>query len=531
MRRFSQLHDELDHTTETAAKVAAMVTYLNDVPAGDAAWAVFLLTGQRLKRLIPGKVLMDWALKASGLPAWLFADCQNAVGDSAETVSLLLDRSLAGTADATVPLHDWIEDRIESLRKLPADERETLVLPWWSTLMRSEIFLLNKLLTGSFRTGVPRSLVVQALAEIAGLPTTTISHRLAGQWTPSAAWFQSLLGEHRAADDRSRPYPFFFASPLERAPDILGPRQAWQAEWAWDGSRCQLINRDGAVFLWTGDEDLVTECYPELSAMAAGSLPDGAVIDGKILAWNEDGVLPAAVLQRRAGRSKVSKRLLDEAPVCFLAHDLLEEGGVDLRQHPLSERRPRLEALALQVGKPLMISPTIDAESWDDLEAIRLSARQRKAEGLLLKSKTSLYGAGRQQGDWWTWKADPLNLKTVLIYAEAGSGHRAGLFTDYTFGVWRGEELVPVVKASSGLSEEEIATLDRWVRKNTMERFGPVRHVEPYHVFELAFDGISASPRRKSGVSLRFPRITRWLTETAPADADRLEQVKALLDL
>ncbi len=528
MRRFSRLHDELAHATEAETKVAMLVAYLKDVPADDAAWAVFLLTGRRLKRLISGKELTNWALKASGLPAWLFAECQNAVGDDAETASLLLDRDLAGIADISVPLHAWIEDRIERLRELPADEREILVRSWWQAMTRSEIFLLSKLLTGSFRAGVPCPLVVQALAAFTGLPRTTISHRLAGDWTPSAAWFESLSDKLRAADHRAKPYPFSPASFLEQRPESLGPCHAWQAEWKWEGIRGQLIKRDHEIFLWAGGGELVTGCYPELSAMTESSLPDGTVIVGEILAWNEDGVMPLAALQKRAGRSKVSKRILDEAPVRMLAYDLLEVGGIDLRRQPLSERWRQLEALVERARGPLMLSVTIDAGSWNDLAAIRSQSRQRKAVGLMLRQKASTHGIARQQGDCWIWKADPLYLKAVLIYAQTGSGHHAGLFTDYTFGVWRGEELVPIAKTSAGLSEEEVTVLDRWIRQNTKERFGPVRHVEPHHVFELAFDAIVVSPRRKSGVSLQLPRIIRWLTETAPAGADTLEQVKAL---
>ncbi len=531
MQRFSQLFDDLDSTTKTNAKVAAMVEYFKEVPAEDAAWAVFFLTGQRLKRLITGKVLRDWALTASGLPEWLVIDCHAAVGDSAETVSLLLDQGLAETVDTadTVSLHRWMEERILPLRGLSAEEQEALVGAWWQAMPRAEIFLLSKLLTGGFRVGVSKLLVVRALAELAGLPGPTISHRLMGQWQPSGDWFHGLLDEHGPADDRSRPYPFFLASPLEVSPKSLGALDAWQAEWKWDGIRGQLIRREGEVFLWTRGEELVTGRYPELEAMA-GRLPDGVVLDGEILAWNEEGVMPFSVLQKRIGREKVGKKILLDAPVAFLAYDLLEEEGRDLRQDPLTARRARLLALIANVGPPLMMSATIEAESWEALGAIREESRSRRVEGLMLKRRNSAYGTGRTRGDWWKWKVDPLNLDAVLIYAQAGSGRRANLFTDYTFAVWKDDALVPIAKAYSGLSDDEIATLDRWIRRHTLERFGPVRSVEPYHVFELAFEGISPSTRHtKSGVALRFPRIARWRKDKVPADADRLDDVKALL--
>ena len=531
MQRFSQLYDELDQTTKTNAKVAAMVDYFQEVPAEDAAWAVFFLTGQRLKRLISGRVLREWALNASGLPEWLVVDSYAAVGDSAETVSLLLDherREPKVEAD-TSALHEWMEEKILPLRGAPVDQQEADVRAWWETLPRNEIYLLNKLLTGGFRVGVSKLLVVRALAEIANLPGPTISHRLMGKWQPTGDWYQSLLAEHTDDDDRSRPYPFFLASALEQAPDTLGARKEWQAEWKWDGIRGQLIRRDGEVFIWTRGEEEVTDRYPEISIMAE-KLPDGVVIDGEILAWNDDGVMPFSVLQTRIGREKVNKTILKTAPVAFLAYDLLEQDGQDLRQEPLMVRRQRLQALVDAVGKPLMISDVIDGDAWDDLAEIRSEARSRRVEGIMLKRLDSAYGTGRTRGDWWKWKVDPLNIDAVLIYAQAGSGRRANLFTDYTFAVWKGEELVPIAKAYSGLSDKEITTLDRWIRRNTRERFGPVRHVEPHHVFELAFEGVNEAPRRKAEIALRFPRIARWRTDKAPADADKLEQVKRFLN-
>ena len=529
MQRFSQLYADLDRTTKTNAKVQAMVGYFRDVPPEDAAWAVFFLTGQRLKRLISGKVLRDWALKASGLPEWLATDAHAAVGDSAETVSLLLDRGLVEPSGDVLSLAQWMEERILSLKGQPAESQEALVTEWWSHLPRAEIFLLNKLLTGGFRVGVSKLLVVRALAEVADLPRPAISHRLMGLWQPTADWYEKLLDPDTTDDDCSRPYPFFLASPLEQDPAELGLIEDWLAEWKWDGIRGQLIHRGGEIFLWTRGEELVTDRYPEI-ATAARKLPDGVVLDGEILAWNEEGVMPFSVLQKRIGRDKLGPKILEEAPVGFLAYDLLEQDGQDIRTLQQAERRERLEAIVETAGKPLMMSGLIDARSWEDLAAIRDESRSRRVEGLMLKRRTAAYGTGRTRGDWWKWKIDPLTLDAVMIYAQAGSGRRANLFTDYTFAVWKGEDLVPIAKAYSGLDDTEIRKLDRWIRQNTIERFGPVRSVTPHHVFELAFEGINASTRHKSGVALRFPRIARWRNDKKPADADTLDQVKALLE-
>ena len=527
MQQFAELYEALDGTTRTSAKVEAIVRYLRAAPAEDAAWATFFLTGQRLKRLISGRTLRLWAQQRAGLPDWLVEEAHAAVGDSAETAALLVPSAAeAGSGAEHLPLHRWMEERILMLQGQPAERQYALVCAWWDELPRNEIFVLNKLLTGAFRVGVSKLLVVRALAEVAGLPRATIAHRLMGRAQPSAAWYRSLLAAE-GDGDRARPYPFFLASPLEADPESLGPVADWFAEWKWDGIRGQLMRRAGEIFLWSRGEELLTERFPEL-VQAASRLPDGVVLDGEVLAWSE-GVLPFAVLQRRIGRDRLTQQLLQDAPAAFLAYDLLEQGDVDLRALPFAERRVRLERL-VQVSDRLLVSPEVRAAGWDELAALRGAARDRRVEGLMLKRRDAPYGVGRQRGSWWKWKVAPFTLDAVLVYAQAGSGRRAGLFTDYTFAVWRGAELVPVAKAYSGLDAQEIAALDRWIRANTVDRFGPVRQVEPVQVFELAFEGIARSPRHKSGIALRFPRIARWRNDKPAAEADRLEQVRALLD-
>jgi DNA ligase 1 len=526
MRRFTQLYETLDATTRTSAKVAAMAAYFRAAPPEDAAWATFFLTGRRPKRLVSGRVLRQWAGEAVGLPEWLLADAHAAVGDSAETVALLVDAGSAREAAPPLALHQWVEERVLPLDGLPAAEQKARVAGWWAELSRSEVFVLNKLLTGALRVGVSQLLVVRALAEVAGLPPAAVSHRLMGRWQPSAAWFRALLAPEGGEEDRSRPYPFFLASPLEVAPEDLGAPEAWLAEWKWDGIRAQLIRRAGEVFLWSRGEELITARFPEI-VRAAARLPDGVALDGEVLAWGEAGVLPFAVLQQRIGRERLTPKVLDAAPACFLAYDLLEEGGVDLRQQPTGERRARLARLL--EATQIRLSPALEVADWAGLAALRARARERGVEGLMLKRRDAPYGAGRRRGAWWKWKVDPLTVDAVLVYAQAGSGRRANLFTDYTFALWRDGALVPVAKAYSGLSDEEILALDRWIRRHTLERFGPVRAVEPVQVFELAFEGAARSSRHKSGVALRFPRILRWRTDKPAAEADAIEQVLAMI--
>ncbi|HXH35017.1 MAG TPA: ATP-dependent DNA ligase, partial [Plantibacter sp.] len=501
--------------------------------------ATFFLTGRRLKRLVPHASIGAWTLAATGLDEWLLGECYAVVGDGAETAALMLDqlppsdeRQRAGGAlaapAATDSLAEWVEQRILPLRDAEPAEQQARVAAWWEGLDRLERFILFKLLTGEFRVGVSHTLVVRAIAQAAQLETTVIASRLMGEWTPSAEWFERVLSTDYTDDDRSRPYPFCLAAPLEGEVAALGDPRDWQIEWKWDGIRAQLIRRGEAVHLWSRGEELITHRFPEVSA-AATHLPDGTVLDGEILAFRDDRPLPFSALQQRIGRQKQVAQMAREVPVVFMTYDILEAGGEDVRPRALAERRALLDAVIPTAGV-LRVSPTIDADSWDALAARRASSRARAVEGLMIKRRTSVYGVGRKRGDWWKWKIDPYTIDAVLIYAQPGSGKRANLLTDYTFGVWYEGALVPVAKAYSGLSNEEIAEMDTWIRRHTRERFGPVRHVEPVQVFELGFEGIAESSRHRSGIAVRFPRMLRWRTDKKAEEADTLEHVRAILE-
>ncbi|HSG41155.1 MAG TPA: ATP-dependent DNA ligase [Thermoanaerobaculia bacterium] len=531
MRRFAQLYEALDRTTSTNEKVAALVAYFSSAPPEDAAWAVWFLTGRRLKRFLPSRLLARWAMAEAGIPDWLFEESYGSVGDLAETISLVLDGRGERETAPELPLSRWMSERLLPVRGIPEEEQRREVTGWWRGLPRWETFVLNKLLTGELRVGVSQTLVERALAQIAGVPQPTIAHRLMGTWEPTASFYEGLFSPGAEEEDGSRPYPFYLASPLEQTVEELGEREDWLVEWKWDGIRSQLIRRGGDVHLWSRGEELITERFPERVRAAASLLPDGTVLDGEILAWREGRPLPFAVLQRRIGRKKLTEKVLAEAPVAFLGYDLLEEGGRDVRERPLAERRTSLERV-LERGRPLfLLSSSVDAATWLEVARVRNEARERGVEGLILKRLASPYRAGRRRGDWWKWKIDPFTLDAVLVYAQPGHGRRANLLTDYTFAVWSGGELVPVAKAYSGLTDEEIATLDAWIRRHTVQKFGPVRSVEPVQVFELAFEGIAASPRHKSGIAVRFPRIARWRTDKRPDQADTLEGIRQLLEV
>lgn len=529
MKAFARLYTELDETTATSEKVAALARYFGAAPAPDAAWAVHFLSGRRPKRLVRSGDLRAWATEAARIPEWLFDESYHAVGDLAETIALLLPENADPHADPG-PLSRWVEERLLTLRELEPPAQRVALLAAWAELGGRERYVWNKLITGAFRVGASQRLVVRALAEVSGVPDEVIAHRLMGAWEPDASFFQRLIATDTEDADQSRPYPFALAYPLEQEAEALGEIHEWQAEWKWDGIRAQVVRRAGSVWLWSRGEDLLAGRFPEVELTGA-VLPDGTVLDGELLPWLDGVPLPFAQMQRRIGRKTVSRKILAEVPVVLLAYDLLEHAGTDVRALPLVERRARLEAIvaALPSGSAIRLSPIVDATDWGALVEARLAARDQSAEGLMLKRRESPYGVGRRRGDWWKWKVDPYSVDAVLIYAQLGSGRRAGLFTDYTFGIWDGDKLVPFAKAYSGLTDAEIAKVDAFVRQNTVERFGPVRVVKPDLVFELAFEGIQRSTRHRSGIAVRFPRMARWRTDKRPEDADSLDTVRALL--
>jgi DNA ligase 1 len=527
MKRFAALYEAIDRTTSTNAKVAALAAYFRDAPPADAAWAVFFLTGRRLKRLVPSPLLREWAEALTGIPGWLMMESYSAVGDMAELVALLFDHGPLGEREPDAPLATWVEDRLLPLAKMDPSAQRPLIARWWRGLPRSERFILNKLLSGEFRVGVAHTLVVRSIAQSAGTEPTAVAARLMGDWTPSADWFTSIVTPQPPGRDASQPYPFFLASPLEEPPDSLGDREPWLVEWKWDGIRAQLVRRNGDTWLWSRGEELVTRRFPEIAA-AATHLPDGTVLDGEILAFDGDKPMRFSALQQRIVRQKQLAQIMRAVPVVFMTYDILELNGSDVRDLPLETRRAALIGL-LAPSAVIRLSPEVAAASWEELASLRLESRARVVEGFILKRRDSAYGIGRRRGVWWKWKIDPLTIDAVLIYAQPGSGKRASLLTDYTFGVWENEQLVPIAKAYSGLSNAEIEELDRWIRRHTLERHGPVRAVDPVQVFELGFEAIGPSTRHRSGVAVRFPRMLRWRRDKTAKEADSLETLKRLM--
>lgn len=562
MRAFATLFQALDATTAQSAKLAALVAYLRVAPPADAAWATYFLAGGKPRQMVPTKRLKSLAQEAAGLPEWLFEESYQAVGDLAETLALLLPPPVQ---PVDLPLAAWMAQLLP-LRALPPEEADARLRSQWGMLAPEQRFVYFKLITGNFRVGVSRLQVTQALATVSALDPKRIAHRLMGYTQigrqPAADDYAALVApvDHAAngsepgtgdAGMAGQPYPFFLAHPFNQPvaemPALLGAPGDWMVEWKWDGIRAQIVRRAGAVWVWSRGEELVTDRFPELAEAAMAALPDGTVVDGEILVWlpDEPQPRPFADLQKRLGRKTLGPKLLRELPVVLVTYDLLEHAGQDLRQQPQEARRALLEATLLPdpaaiapAAQPsLRLSTLLQGADWPDLAHQREAARGMGTEGFMLKHRQAHYGVGRTKdvGVWWKWKIDPMSVDAVLIYAQRGHGRRASLYSDYTFAVWNGppddpdRQLVPFAKAYSGLTDVEIGQVDAIIRKTTRESFGPVRSVDATMVFELGFEGIGRSPRHKSGIAVRFPRMLRWRQDKTVAEADTLQTLVALL--
>lgn len=535
MKDFAHLIQTLDSTNKTNTKVAALADYFRNASGPDRVWTIAILSHRRPPRAVNTRLLRQWASELAGIPLWLFEESYHIVGDLAETIALVVPYQ--GSSQTELPsLSDYLQDLIV-LKATSEEEKKQYLMRNWPRLDYYERFVFTKFFTGGFRIGISQKLMTRALSLATGIEEDTLAYRLMGNWDPSQVSYQELVLEPQQEEQLSKPYPFFLAYALEDQPGQLGDPGAWLMEHKWDGIRAQLIIRNGNLFVWSRGEELITHSYPEFSLLA-DHLPDGTVIDGEILPYPKETVGSFNDLQKRLGRKKVSKALLKKIPVILRAYDLLEWEGEDIRQRPFDYRNGLLRNLVMPLaedpGIPLDISSPMEIPDWEAAEKERGRSREHRSEGLMLKRKDAPYRVGRKKGDWWKWKVAPLTVDAVLTYAMRGHGRRSNLFTDYTFALWDekedGErELVTFAKAYSGLTDAEFRKLDAWIKKNTLERFGPVRSVKPYHVFEIAFEGIAHSRRHKSGVATRFPRILRWRQDKTPEQADTLSTVKNLI--
>ena len=528
MKQFANLFMKLDQTNKTNQKLTALVNYFDSAPDDEKVWAIAIMSHRRPKRPVNTKELREWCRELTDLPEWLFEETYHVVGDLAETIAKLLPE-VEKSPDRG--LLYWVNFLIH-LRKQSQAEKKQAIVKAWQELETFERFVFNKLITGGFRIGVSQKLMTRALAKHLDKDPADIAHRLMGNWNPAEMSFHDLLLDKSVERDASKPYPFFLAYQLEDDLVGLGEPEDWLAEYKWDGIRGQLIVRKGEVYLWSRGEELITDQYPELKEVIE-LVPEGTVLDGEILVFKGGKVQGFSLLQKRIGRKSIGSKMLKDAPVVLRCYDILEHNGKDIRDQPQSYRRETLEELFsnLPNNSLLQISEKIDFANWEELAEIRENARSRFSEGLMLKSRKSAYGVGRTKGGWWKWKVDPLTVDAVLIYAMIGHGRRANLYTDYTFAVWDEDILVPFTKAYSGLTDEEFRQVDSFVKRNTVDRFGPVRSVNPELVFEIAFEGIQKSNRHKSGIALRFPRMKRWRKDKPASEANTLNDLQELLEL
>ncbi len=528
LKLFAQLVQVLGTSTKTTDKLEALVNYFANANEKDKVWVIALFSGRKPKRAVNSTQLATWSVEVAGLPGWLFGESYHTVGDLAETISLLLPEGAGNDADDK-PLHFYLEE-FRRIEKQDEAIRKQFILDCWKTMDRNQQFVFNKLITGAFRIGVSQKMMVNALAKFTSLEPSVIAHRISGQWDPSTTTLLDLLDESPAIIDYSKPYPFYLAYALDAEPATLGDPGEWQVEWKWDGIRGQMIKRNNELFVWSRGEDLMTEKFPEYQLLK-DLLPDNIVLDGEIIPSREGKPLPFALLQTRIGRKNITKKQLQEVPITFFAYDLLEYDGEDWRNRPLSERRAKLETIIQPLNSnTLLLSEIVPFTDWERLKEQRLTSRDQCAEGFMIKRKSSAYQVGRKVGDWWKWKIDPLTIDAVMIYAEKGAGRRSNLYTAYTFAVRDGEKLVAFTRAYSGLTDKEFNEVDAFVKRNAIEKFGPVRTVKPELVFEIAFEGIAASNRHKSGVALRFPRISRWRKDKTAAEINSLEDLKQMLN-
>ena len=560
MRQFAQLIKTLDGTNKTNVKVQALSNYFLEATDKDKVWTIAILSHRRPPRPVNTTLLRTWAAELSNIPAWLFEESYHIVGDLAETIALVVPSSEKGSKKS---LTTFLQEMIALKPKSEAEKKEYLFQNW-SVLDYYERFVFTKLITGGFRIGVSQKLMTRALSKATGIEEDILAYKLMGNWDPNRISFHDLILEEKESDYLSKPYPFFLAYAVEDDVSDLGDVNQWSVEHKWDGIRCQVILRNDELFVWSRGEELVTDKYPEFEAFV-GVIPNGTVLDGELLPYPKGEIGTFKDLQTRIGRKNISRSLLEKIPVKLKVYDILEWKGKDIRNKTYLERRKILESVIsttlnhqdaerwslsarLPDGQevemsrsnssgnqlPLLLSERMQFDSWDEVAKEREKSREKRSEGLMLKRNESTYQVGRKKGDWWKWKVDPLTIDAVLTYAMRGHGRRSNLFTDYTFALWDeneegDKELVTFAKAYSGLTDKEFRQVDAWIKKNTLDRFGPVRSVTPQHVFEIAFEGIAPSKRHKSGVATRFPRILRWRKDKKIEEANTLDELKALI--
>lgn len=538
MKDFASLIAQIDQTNSTNDKVQLMVDYFKSHDSATNAWAIFILMGKQKKRILTSARLRKVINQISDVPTWLMEECYSAVGDTAEMIALISESLLAKNKDENDINHEftlveWMEKKLPPLAKLPEPELAQQLENWWRSFSQQQIFVLNKVLTGAMRIGVSELLVFKALSIALEVDRSLLATRLMGEFEPTAETFESLSIEPTGNEsDPARgliPLPFCLASPIVNPSESLEDAKDWLVEWKWDGIRAQIHKQGDQVEIWSRGEDRITKSFPDI-VNALVETDFTGVLDGEIVAGDWALPSPFQQLQVRLNKKNPTAKFISENKISFIAYDLLVDKTQDIRTSTLLERRKSLKDVMTSLPSSFFgLSKHIEGDDWTELAQERDAARLKGAEGFMLKKLSSQYVGGRKRGIWFKWKLEPLTIDTILTAAQPGTGKRASLYTDYTFSIWKDEVLVPIAKAYSGLDDKEIRSLDSWIRRNTLERFGPVRTLKPEKVFEIGFEGVAESRRHKSGYALRFPRILRERADKDAANANKVEDVAEIL--
>ncbi len=540
LKKFSELFVDLDSSNSTNNKIEVLKNYFLYNDPINNSWAIYLLTGKSNRRFISGRYLKNLFSQIYKYPEWLIDTCYLKVGDSAEVITLLLKNKSTFRKKklSNISLNELLSKTIPDLSKLNEEEKNLKIKNIWETLPDDNHLIFNKILTGTFRVGVSIGLITKSISKLVNIDEEIISHRLMGNFEPSIDSYEFLINKNINLEElNSKPFPFLLANTFEEK-IFKHSTNDFQFEWKYDGIRIQLIKRSGNVSLWTRGQELVNESFPELVEKMS-YIKDDFVLDGELLVWNfkEQIAFDFSFLQKRINRKSPTRSVQKKYPIIYIAYDLLEINGRDIREIKLENRRIELERYFSKwqnktennISDIFKICDLIFPKDWSDALNYKEKSRENNTEGLIIKKKTSIYSSGRKKGIWWKYKVDPMQLDAVLIYAKGGSGRRAGLYTDYSFALWKDQELIKFASAYSGLTNIEIKELDKWIRKNTIEKFGPVRSLKPEMVFEISFEKIQISKRHKSGIAVRFPRITKWRKDKKINDADSLENAYELM--
>lgn len=524
MQNFIELFKNLDSLNSTNRKLILLKEYFKTEKEENLDFAIYLLSGKKRKKLVSTKLLKELLLKFANLDEWVFEECYAEVGDFAETVNLLLPISYNNLANCDLK-RDYIS--LTNITKL--EDKINYILQCWQTYNFYARFLFNKIISGTLRIGVSDGLVIKALSEVFSISPHSCAQILMGNWNPTSTTICSKL-KNNNIKPVSTPYPFCLAQTFDKQIEPTKLSE-WIIEKKYDGIRCQIIKRNNEVYIWSRGEEILNEQFPDLID-AFQALDNGTVIDGELLAYTTNFEIDSFnKLQKRLNKKNPSKKLILEIPCFVIAYDILEFNGKDIRFYPLKERKLILSELCKSKTISLLkISEEYTFKNWDEVVTFKSTCKRNHCEGLMFKKIDEIYVSGKRVNSWIKWKFQPYTLDAILLYAQKGRGKRSGLYTDYSFGLWNNNELVPFAKAYSGLSNKEIHELNQWIKQNTLEKFGTVRLVKPQHVFEIAFEGINISKRHKSGFAVRFPRILRWRKDKLVHEANHIEDLKKLIE-